>query len=110
MAESYKRLGAIASTGTITTADTLYTVPAATTGVVSTVAVCNQTASAQTYRICVHTSAAFAVAGYLIFGATVPANDTTFLSIGIGLSATNVLVCSSSSASVSFSAFGVEIT
>ena len=110
MAETYKRLGAIASTGTITTADTLYTVPAATTGVVSTIVVCNQTASAQTYRICVNTSAAFTGAGYLIFGATVPANDTTFLSIGIGLAATNVLVCSSSNASVSFSAFGVEIT
>jgi len=110
MAETYKRLGTLTSTGTITTADTLYTVPAATTGVVSTVVVCNQTASAQTYRICVNTTAAFATSGYLMFGATVPANDSTFLSIGIGLSATNVLVCSSSSASVSFNAFGAEIT
>ena len=41
MATVYKRLGAIASTGTIGTADTLYTVPAATAAVVSTITVCN---------------------------------------------------------------------
>jgi len=110
MAEAYKRLGAIASTGTITTADVLYTAPASTTGVVSTIVICNQTASTQTYRICVNTSTAFASAGYLMYGCSVGANDSAFLSLGLTLAAGSSLLCSGTSASVSFSAFGAEIT
>lgn len=111
MATTYKRLGAIASTGTITTADTLYTASATagTSTVLSTIAVCNTAATSATYRICINTSAAFAAAGYLVFGGTVAANDTVFLTIGAVLDPTNkYLVCSASASTVSFSAFGAE--
>lgn len=111
MATTYKRLGAIASTGTITTADTLYTASgtAGTSTVLSTIAICNQAASSATYRICINTSAAFATAGYIAYGLTVPANDTIFLTIGGALDPTNrYLMCSASASTVSFSVFGAE--
>lgn len=111
MATSYKRLGAIASTGTISTVDTLYTASATagTSTVVSTIAICNTAATAATYRICVNTSAAFAAAGYIVYGATVAANDTVLLTLGVTLDPTNrYLLCSGSASTLSFSAFGVE--
>ena len=111
MPSTYRRLGAIASTGTITTADTLYTASAAagTSTVVSTISICNTAASSATYRICINTSAAFANAGYIVFGGTVPANDTVFLTLGVTLDPTNRFLMTSASANtVSFSAFGVE--
>ena len=113
MAQTYKRLGTLISTGTITTADTLYPASgtAGTSTVVSTISVCNQSASSATYRICIHTAATFNTNGYLVYGATVAANDTVFLTLGVVLDPVNrYLMCSSSSASVSFSAFGVENT
>lgn len=111
MPASYKRLGAVASTGTITTADTLYSASSTsgTSTVISTIAICNQGATAATYRICVNTSAAFTTAGYIVFGGTVAANDTVFLTVGAVLDPTNrFLMCSASAATVSFNAFGVE--
>lgn len=111
MATTYKRLGAVASTGTIGTADTLYTASgtANTSTVVSTIAICNTASTSATYRICIHTSAAFTAAGYLVYGGTVGANDTVFLTVGVTLDPTNrYLTCSASASTVSFSAFGVE--
>lgn len=113
MPKTYKRLGALLSTGTITTADTLYTASgtAGTSTTISTIAICNQAASAATYRICINTAASFATAGYLVFGASVPANDTVFLTIGATMDPTNrYLMCSASANTVSFTAFGVENT
>lgn len=111
MATSYKRLGAIVSTGTITTADTLY-VASATAGtdtVLSTIVICNQAASAATFRICINTSAAFDTAGYISYGTTVPANDSIMLTIGGALDPTNrYLMCSASASTVSFTVFGGE--
>lgn len=111
MATTYKRLGALASTGTIITADTLYTASATagTSTIVSTIAICNTAAAPATYRLCVNSSAAFATAGYIMFGGSVPANDTIFLTIGAVLDPTNrYMVCSASANTVAFSAFGAE--
>ena len=111
MASTYKRLGAIQSAGVIGTADTLYSASAtlATSTVTSTIAICNTAASPATYRICISTNTSFATAGYLVFGATVSANDTVFLTLGVTLDPTNRhLLCSSSANTVSFSVFGVE--
>lgn len=111
MATTYKRLGAIQSSGVIGTADTLYSASAtaATSTVVSTIAICNTSASPATYRLCISTNTSFATAGYLVFGASVSANDTVFLTLGVTLDPTNRhLLCSGSTTSLSFSAFGVE--
>jgi|AntAceMinimDraft_13_1070369.scaffolds.fasta_scaffold08483_4 hypothetical protein len=111
MASTYKRLGAIASTGAVGTPDTLYTASAtaSTSTVTSTIAICNTSESNATFRLCVSTSAVFQDAGYLVNGTTVSANDTVFLTLGITLDPTNrFLLASASSTSVVFSVFGVE--
>lgn len=111
MATVYKRLGAIASTGTIGTADTLYTVPASTATVVSTITVCNTSASAATFSISVSTTTSFVAAGYIVYQASIAGNDTVGLTFGATLDATNkYLLCSASAATVSFSVFGSEIS
>ena len=104
-----KRLGAIASSGVIATADTLYTTPAATGTVVSTMVVCNRSSTAATFSISVGTTTSFTNAEYVVFQAAIAGNDSVMLTIGATLDATNkYLLCSASAATVSFSAFGTE--
>lgn len=111
MATTYKRLGAIASTGTIGTGDTTYTVPAATAAVISTIAVCNTATTAATYRIAISTTTSFVAAGYIVYNATVAANETVLLTCGFTMDTTNKYLLTSASAStVSFSVFGSEIS
>lgn len=111
MASTPKRLGALVSTGTIGTADTLYTASntADTSTVTSTIVVCNTSASPATYRLCVSTSTSFEASGYLVYGGAVAANDSVFLTLGVTMDPTNrYLLCSASANTVSFSVFGVE--
>jgi len=109
MATVYKVLGQ--SNPAATTATTLYTVPASTSTVVSTITVCNQASSAATFRIAVRPAAAvLAAQHYIVFGATVPASDTTTLTIGLTLATTDVVTVYASSATVSFNAYGSEIS
>ncbi len=111
MGTLYKRLGALASTGVIGTADTLYTCPAATATVISTITVCNTSASAATFSIAVSTTTSFVAAGYIVYQASIAGNDTVGLTFGATLDATNkYLLCSASAATVSFSVFGSEIS
>jgi glucose-6-phosphate dehydrogenase assembly protein OpcA len=108
MATTYKVLGQ--SNPSATTATTLYTVPASTSTVVSTITVCNQAASAATFRIAVRPAGTtLASQHYIAYGSTVAANDTTALTLGITLATTDVVTVYASSATVSFTAFGSEI-
>lgn len=110
---THKRLGAIVSSGVIGTADLLYTCPTLAVGgvAISTIVVCNRHTVSATYRLCTNTAAAFADAGYLVYGGVVPANDSVFLTLGITLDpAGKYLLASASAATVSFSVFGAEIT
>lgn len=102
-----KRLGAVDCNGTVGTAETIYDCP--TSAVVSTVVICNRGSSAATYRVGVSTTSSYADAGYLVYGATVAANDSVFLTLGITLDSTNsYLLASASTTDVSVSAFGDE--
>ncbi|NBQ98609.1 MAG: hypothetical protein EBU12_10430, partial [Microbacteriaceae bacterium] len=93
-----------------TTATTLYTVPSATQTIVSTVTVCNQAATAGTYRIAVRIAgAALATAQYVAYDISLPANTTDTLTLGLTLGATDVLTVYASSANFSFNAYGSEI-
>jgi glucose-6-phosphate dehydrogenase assembly protein OpcA len=104
---AYKVLGQ--SNPSATTATTLYTVPAASSAVVSTISVCNQASTAATFRIAVRPAgAALAAQHYIVYGATVPASDTTMLTVGLTLAATDVITVYASSATVSFNAYGSE--
>lgn len=109
MPTSYKVLAQ--SNPAATTLTTLYTVPSATSTVVSSITICNQTASAATYRIAVRPAgAAVAAQHYIVYGATVAASDSTVLTVGLTLAATDVVSVYASSANLSFSLFGSEIS
>jgi glucose-6-phosphate dehydrogenase assembly protein OpcA len=109
MATAYKVLGQ--SNPSATTATTLYTVPSATSTVVSTIVVCNQTSSAATYRIAVRPAGAtLAAQHYVAYDVTVGANDSTALTLGLALATTDVITIYASTANLSFSAFGSEIS
>jgi glucose-6-phosphate dehydrogenase assembly protein OpcA len=108
MATSYKVLGQINPAAT--TATDLYTVPASTQTVVSTIVVTNQAATGGTFRISVRKAgAAQTAAMYLAYDVTVGANDSTALTLGITMGATDVITVYASSATLSFNAFGSEI-
>lgn len=105
----YKTLGQSAPSATTLT--TLYTVPSATSAVVSTITICNQSSSAATYRIAVRPAgASVAAQHYIVYGATVAGSDTTALTLGITLATTDVISVYASTANLSFSAFGSEIS
>jgi glucose-6-phosphate dehydrogenase assembly protein OpcA len=108
MATTYKVLGQ--SNPSATTATTLYTVPAATQTIVSTVVVANLAATAATYRIAVRVAGAtLANSQYVAYDVTVGANDSTALTLGLTLGATDVVTVYASSANLTFTAFGSEI-
>ena len=108
MATAYKVLGT--SNPAATTATTLYTVPAATGTIVSTINVCNQGATG-TFRIAIRPSGATLAANhYIAYDTAIPANDSIALTMGITLAATDVVTVYASSAYMSFLAFGTEIT
>ena len=83
MATDYKVLGQSAPAAT--TASTLYTVPAATKTVCSTLTVCNRDAATGTYRVAVRPAGAtLANQHYIVFDASIPGNATDTISIGVG--------------------------
>jgi hypothetical protein len=107
----YKVLGRKAAAAT--TEEELYTVPSATEAVVSTLVVCNRSASARTYRILIKPTAATTAADehYIAYDVAIAANDSTALTLGITLAATNAIrVYASAADSLTFTAFGSEIT
>jgi hypothetical protein len=77
---------------------------------VSTVVICNTAAASATYRLAVCASTTPAAKEWVVYGATVAANDSVTLTLGITLDPTaKYLICSGSATTLSFSAFGVEI-
>ena len=109
MPTTYKVLGQVAPSAT--TATTLETVPSATQAVVSTITVCNRAATAATYRIAVRPAGAtIANQHYIAYDTAITANNSTMITIGITLAATDVITVYASNANLSFSAFGSEIS
>lgn len=109
MATAYKVLGQ--SNPSATTATTLYTVPSSTSTVVSTITVCNQASTAGSFRIAVRPAgASLAAQHYVAYDVPIAANDTTALTLGITLATTDVVTIYASSASMSFNAYGSEIS
>jgi glucose-6-phosphate dehydrogenase assembly protein OpcA len=109
MPSIYKVLGQSAPAAT--TATTLYTVPSATQAVVSSIVVANRATTTATYRISIRPAgAAQANQHYIAFDVVVGASDSTVLTLGITMAATDVLTVYASTANLSFSAFGSELT
>jgi hypothetical protein len=108
MAQAHKVLGQSAPAATTATA--LYTVPAATQAVVSTLAICNRGVST-TYRVAVRPAGAtLANQHYIVYDGFAEQYNAVFLTLGIALAATDVITVYAGTGDLSFSAYGVEIT
>lgn len=109
MPTTYKVLGQSAPSATTLT--TLYTVPSATTAVISSIVIANRDSASATYRIAVRPDgAAIANSQYIAYDVTVGASDSTVLTLGITMDAADVLSVYGSTANLTFSAFGSEIS
>jgi len=109
MANAYKVLAQSAPSAT--TATDVYTVPAATETVISTVIIANRAASAGTFRLSVRPNGGTQTnAMYCAYDVPVAANDSTTLTLGLTLDATDVLTLYCSSADMSINVFGTEIS
>lgn len=104
----YKILGQSAPSATTET--DLYTVPAATETIISTLTICNRGTTAATYRISVAVNgAATADKDYLAYNVSIDANSFVALTLGLTLDATDTLRVYASTANLSFNLFGSEI-
>jgi hypothetical protein len=109
MATNYKVLGQSAPSATTETS--LYTVPAATEAVVSTIFVCNRGNTATTYRIAVRpNNATLANQHYIAYDATIGVNDSIAITVGMTIDAADVVTVYAGNANLSFNAFGSEIS
>lgn len=107
MASSYKVLGQ--SNPSATTLTTLYTVPATTSTVCSTLVICNLSTTASV-RVAVRPAgAAIANQHYIVYDSVISANDSVFLTLGISLATTDVVSVYASTANVTFNLYGSEI-
>lgn len=109
MATTYKVLGQ--SNPAATTATTLYTVPASTSTIVSTITICNQGIVNDTYRIAIRPAGETLTAKhYIAYNGVIPAYDSISLTIGITLATTDVVTVYADTSTLSFNLFGSEIS
>lgn len=107
MATTLKVLGQSAPSATTLTP--LYTVPASTSTVVSSVSVCNRSATATSFRIAIRPAGAgISNEHYLYYDVTIAGNDTFVATIGMSLEETDVISVYATLATLSFNAFGQE--
>ena len=109
MATTYKILGQSRPSDTVNA--TLYTVPASTQTITSTITACNTSASDTTFRIFIVESGGSAgQANALFYDGALLANSTISFTLGLTLEAGDSIVVRSSTASaVTFQAFGSEL-
>jgi hypothetical protein len=109
MAYTYKVLAQSAPSATTNT--DVYTVGAGKQAIISTITVANRSAGGRTYRIAVRPAGdTLANEHYLAYDVVLAANDTTALTLGITLTATDVVTVYASTADLSFGIFGSEIS
>lgn len=109
MTTSYGVLGQ--SNPSATTLTDAYTVPGATQTVISTIVICNRSATPTSYRISVAVAgAADANEQYLAFDVDINGNSSNTLTLGITLNAADVIRVYATLATLSFNIFGAEIS
>jgi len=113
MPNTYKILGQVNPTAN--TQSNVYVVPAATEAVINSLTIANQGTSNVSYSMIVMPSSEFADPAsngkyFLIRGSSMPGGDTATLTLSLTLPAGAVLAANTNSGSLSFSAFGVEIS
>jgi len=109
MADTYKTLAQ--SNPLAATLTDAYTVPGATSAVVSTITVANRSATGTAFRISVAIAAAAdANEQYIAYDVAIGGNETISLTLGITLAATDKVRVYATLATLSFNIFGVERT
>ena len=109
MANAYKVLAQSAPSAA--TATDVYTVPAATETVISTVIIANRAATTGSFRLSVRPNGGTQTnAMYCAYDVPVAANDSTTLTLGLTMDATDVITVYCSSADMSINIFGTEIS
>lgn len=109
MAFTYKVLAQ--SNPAATTNTDIYTVGAGKSTVISTIVIANLNSADATFRIAVRPAgAAIANQHYIAYNVTVGASDSTNLSLGVTLAATDVVTVYASTATLAFSLFGSEVS
>jgi hypothetical protein len=109
MANVYKILGQ--SSPSATTSTDLYTVPATTSTVCSSLSICNRGGTPTTFRVSISPAgAAIANKDYLYYDVTLAGNDTFIATIGVTLATTDKIRVYAGNANLSFQIFGTEIS
>lgn len=107
-AYKYSQVQGTADTGTFAT---LYTTPAATEAVISSLVITNQSSSAITVRIGMDETAGTPSASeFLVYDAAIAGNDTVALTLGVTMAAGRFVRVSSSADTCNFTAFLSEIS
>ena len=107
MAFNYKVLAQDASGASNTN---IYTAPASSQVIISTITVANISASAATYRIAIRPNAeTLANKHYIAYDVPIAANNTIALTLGLTIDAADVITTYGSTSSVVFNLYGSEI-
>lgn len=108
MASIYKVLGQVAPAATTLTS--LYTVPALTSAVCSTLSICNRGISTQ-IRVAVRPAGAtIADKHYIAYDVPVNQYESVFLTLGVTLATTDIVSVYAGTADISFGLFGTEVS
>jgi hypothetical protein len=108
MATAYKVLGQ--SNPAATTNTTLYTVPASTSAVCSTLSIANLGVST-TFRVAVRPAGAtLANQHYIVYDSAINAGSAVYLTLGVSLATTDVVTVYAGTADVAFGLFGSEVS
>jgi hypothetical protein len=107
MATTLKVLGQ--SYPTAATLTTLYTVPAATSTVISSIIICNQSATATLFRVAIRPAgASINNQHYIYYDVAIGGNSTFIFTGGITLAATDIVSVYATLGTLSFNLYGQE--
>lgn len=106
MAENYEKLGESAPSAA--TATTLYTVPSSTDVVVAFISVCNRSAVATSFRLGIDVGGSGDTdSQWSYYDCPIAGNETVEVMRGATLTATDLIRCYATLATLSFNAYGV---
>lgn len=109
MAQTFKILSQTEPLATALTDS--YTVPALTSTAVSSLIICNRSATVTSFRVSIaQAGAADDPKQYIYYDVTIPGNDTFIATVGLTLATTDVIRVYATLATLSFSFFGTENT
>lgn len=109
MPDTYKVLGQ--SNPSAATLTTVYTVPAVTSAIISSITVANRSATPTSFRLAVRLAgAAISNEMYIAYDVAILGNEAVTLTIGVTLATTDIFSVYATLATLSFNLFGVEKT